>query len=114
MAIDLDAPGGIRALRSRLGLSQESFSRTVEVSSRSVERWEAKGTQTDDAETLRRVSLLSEISRLATEVYGADVSAFMTTPRRSLAMRTPKEALVKGDLEAVREVLIGALEGSWA
>jgi transcriptional regulator with XRE-family HTH domain len=114
MAINVRTPGEIRALRSHLGLSQESFSRAVDVSARSIERWEAKGARTDDAATLRRVSLLAEISQLATEVYGPDVEVFMRTPRRSLEMRTPKEALVRGDLEAVREVLITALEGTWA
>lgn len=113
MAISVQAPR-IRALRSRLGLSQESFSRALDVSTRSVERWEAKGASTEDGETIRRVSALEEISRLTTEVYGPDVESFMRTPRRSLGMRTPKEALVRGDLEAVRQVLIGSLEGDWA
>jgi transcriptional regulator with XRE-family HTH domain len=104
----------IRDLRSRLGLSQESLSRALDVSTRSVERWEAKGATTDHTETIRRVSLLEEISRLADEVYGPAVESFMQTPRRSLEMRTPKEALVRGDFEAVRQTLIRALEGDWA
>ncbi len=114
MAISVRAPGEIRALRSLLGLSQESFSRAVDVSARSVERWEATGARSGDAKVLRRVGLLAEISQLAAEVYGPDVDSFMRTPRRTLAMRTPKEALVRGDLEDVREVLIQALEGNWA
>ena len=113
MAISVQAPR-IRALRSRLGLSQESFSRALDVSTRSVERWEAKGASTEDGETIRRVAALEEISRLTNEVYGADVESFMRTPRRGLGMRTPKEALVRGDLEAVRQVLIGSLGGDWA
>jgi transcriptional regulator with XRE-family HTH domain len=113
MAISVQAPE-IRALRSRLGLSQESFARVLDVSTRSVERWEAKGATTEDGETIRRVTVLEEISGLANEVYGADLDSFMRTPRRSLEMRTPKEALVRGDLEAVRQVLIRSLEGNWA
>jgi transcriptional regulator with XRE-family HTH domain len=113
VATDIRAGGAIRGLRSRLGLSQESFSRALDVSARSVERWEAKGARVEDAELVRRVSLLDEIARLANEVYGSDLSTFMRTPRRSLEMRTPKEAIVRGDLDAVREVLIQALEGNW-
>jgi transcriptional regulator with XRE-family HTH domain len=113
MAMSEQAPQ-LRALRSRLGLSQESFSRALDVSTRSVERWEAKGATTEDSETIRRVSVLEEISQLAKEVYGTDVETFMRTPRRSLEMRTPKEALVRGDLDAVRQVLIRSLEGDWA
>ncbi len=104
----------IRELRSDLGLSQETFSRALDVSARSVERWEAKGTTTADANTVRRIALLIEILRLAQEVYGNDVAAFLSTPRRSLDLRTPKEALVRGDLEAVRLALIRSLEGDWA
>jgi DNA-binding transcriptional regulator YiaG len=33
----------IKTLRHGLGLSQESLSRVLDVSARSVERWEAKG-----------------------------------------------------------------------
>jgi transcriptional regulator with XRE-family HTH domain len=114
VAIDPRAPGEIRSLRSHLGLSQESFSRAVEVSARSVERWEAKGARIEDGAILRRVALLAEIAQLAGEVYGEGIDTFMRTPRRSLAMRSPKEALVRGDLEAVREILIRSLEGTWA
>lgn len=114
MAIDVRAAGELRALRSRLGLSRESFSRALDVSTRSVERWEARGARTEDPGTMRRAALLAEIAQLAGEVYHGDVEAFMVTPRRALAMRTPKEAIVRGDLEAVREVLIGALGGHWA
>lgn len=115
MAMEVRTPErDLRALRADLGLSQESFSRALDVSARSVERWEAKGTTTADADTGRRVALLSEILRLAREVYGNDVLLFLSTPRRSLGQRTPKEALVRGDLEAVRLVLIRSLEGDWA
>lgn len=104
----------IRTLRGRLGLSQELFSRVLDVSARSVERWEAKPTTRVDAETSRRLAVTEEILALAGEVYGTNVDAFMATPRRSLAMRTPREAMVRGDLEDVRQVLVNSLEGHWA
>ena len=104
----------IRSLRGRLGLSQELFSRVLDVSARSVERWEAKDATRVDAETSRRLAVTVEILSLAGEVYGDDVEAFMATPRRSLAMRTPREAMVRGDLEAVRQLLVNSLEGHWA
>lgn len=53
----------------------------------------------------------TEIARLAAEVYGDGVPAFMATPRRSLGMRTPAEAIAAGDFDGVRNVLINALEG---
>lgn len=55
-----------------------------------------------------------EIARLAREVYGDGIEGFMTTPRRSLGMRTPAEAIASGDLDGVRTVLIDDLEGHYA
>jgi hypothetical protein len=55
-----------------------------------------------------------EILSLIEEVYAVHVSEFMATPRRSLDMRTPREAMIHGDLNAVRQVLVNALEGHWA
>ena len=103
----------LRTIRGRLGLSQESFSRVLDVSARSVERWEARGATRMDAEAARRLAVTQEILALAVEVYGEDVATFMTTPRRSLGLRTPREAMVRGDLEQVRQVLVDGLEGHW-
>lgn len=104
----------IRKLRERLGLSQESMSRALDVSARSVERWEAATSASGSADIQRRLALMAEIAELATEVFGDEVQTFMTTPRRSLGMRTPREALIRGDLESVRRLLVNALEGHWA
>jgi|SRR5579862_1857424 len=106
----------IRSLRASLGLSQELFSRVLDVSARSVERWEARGAVAVaiDDDVSRRLVATREILALAAEAYNGDVPAFMTTPRRSLRMRTPREAMIHGDLEAVRQLLINALEGHWA
>jgi len=52
-----------------------------------------------------------EVIRLAREVYGEGVARYMSTPRRSLGMRTPAEAIADGDVAAVRAVLIAALDG---
>jgi uncharacterized protein (DUF2384 family) len=90
------------------------MSRVLDVSTRTVERWEARGSASESAETQRRLATVSEIAELAREVYGDDVAAFMSTPRRSLAMKTPREALMRGDLDGVRQLLINALEGHWA
>lgn len=107
-------PIALRSVRDRLGLSQESFSRALDVSARSVERWESGRTASPSADVARRLVLVTEIAALADEVYGGEVPMFMAMPRRSLGMRTPREAMTHGDLEAVRQVLINALEGHWA
>lgn len=104
----------IRIARVNLGLSRELMSRVLEVSSRSVERWESRERVSLTPDVQRRLATVSEIAELAQEVYGDSVAGFMSTPRRSLGMRTPREAMVHGDLDAVRDTLINALEGHWA
>lgn len=105
----------ISALRGKLGVSRETLARIVDVSARTVERWEAANLDLSEVGSVRRLIGVSEIADLAQEVYGADgIERFLVTPRRSLQMRTPKEAMVQGDLEGVRAVLVNALEGHWA
>lgn len=94
----------IRLIRDRLGLSQESFARVLDVSARSAARWEATGTAPVKADTSRRLAKATEILTLAQEVYGADIASFMSTPRRGLDLRTPLEAMLHSDLERVRQL----------
>lgn len=112
MTMEMRLPA-LRTLRAGLGLSQESLSRALDVSARSVERWEA-GAKTENAETIRRIAVLSEIADLVREVYGDEPAAFMSTPRKSLSGHTPREALLRGDLDLVLGVLARALNGEWA
>jgi uncharacterized protein (DUF2384 family) len=67
-----------------------------------------------NADASRRLAVTREILALAAEVYGSEVDRFMATPRRSLGMRTPREAMIHGDLESVRQLLINGVEGHWA
>ncbi len=100
-------------LRGRLGLSQEMLARALEVSGRSVERWES-GSSLSDPRVLRVLDRLKEIARLGEEVYGDALPTFMRTPRRSLDGRTPIQALARGDIEPLFITLVRASEGSWA
>ena len=103
----------IKTLRRGLVLSQESLSRLLDVGARSVERWEAKGARSASGGTQWRLPLLMEIVGLARETYGDGVAVFMAMPRRSLGMRTARESLIHGDLDAVRELLVNELESHW-
>lgn len=46
----------------------------------------------------------------AAEAYGDSLDAFLATPRRSLGMRTPAQALAAGGLDAVRRLIGNAVE----
>jgi transcriptional regulator with XRE-family HTH domain len=111
MTMELSRPN-LRGLRSALGFSRESIARVLDVSTRTVERWEG-GTNTDNAEVMRRLDELSEVVRLGQEIYGDDLARFMATPRQSLGNRTPAAVLVRGDLDDVLGILSQAYEGQW-
>jgi transcriptional regulator with XRE-family HTH domain len=111
MTTELSRPN-LRGLRSALGFSRESIARVLDVSTRTVERWEG-GTNTQNADALLRLGELGEIVRLGQEIYGTDLARFMATPRLSLGNRTPAAALVRGDLEDVLDILSQAYEGQW-
>lgn len=112
MPIELSHPD-LRRLRADLGFSQEALARALDVSARTVERWE-RGAGLGAAEMLRRVDQLAELAALGREVYGDDLPRFMTTPRRSLDRRTPAAAVMRGDLQEVMGILAQAYEGQWA
>lgn len=111
MTMELSRPD-VRGLRAALGFSRESIARVLEVSTRTIERWEG-GAETENALALRRLDELSEIVQLGQEIYGDDLARFMTTPRRSIDYRTPAAALVRGDLDDVLGILAQAHEGQW-
>ncbi len=100
----------LRSLRSALGFSRESVARVLDVSTRTVERWEG-GANTENARALLRLDELAEIVRLGQEIYGDDLARFMATPRQSLGNRTPAAVMVRGDLDDVLDVLSQAYEG---
>ncbi|MDQ3552975.1 MAG: helix-turn-helix transcriptional regulator [Chloroflexota bacterium] len=102
----------LRALRADLGFSQEALARALDVSARTVERWEG-GAGPGAPEMLRRVDQLAELATLGREVYGVGLARFMTTPRRSLGHRTPAASVIRGDIEEVMGILTQAYEGQW-
>jgi transcriptional regulator with XRE-family HTH domain len=102
----------LRQLRASLGLSQEGLARILDVAGRTVERWEA-GFVPSSAAALRLLDQLDEIAALGREVYGDDLRRFMATPRRSLGLRTPTAALMRGEIGEVLSVLAQAAEGQW-
>ena len=106
-------PRDVRALRDRLGLSQEMLARVLDVSSRTVERWEA-GASPADHRVVLLLARIDEVATLGTEVYGTGLAQFMRMPRRALGGRTPTAALAAGDLDGVMSLLAQAAEGQWA
>lgn len=65
-------------------------------------------------DTSERIAIPEDIVELAREVYGDRVEQFMVTPRRSLGLKSPLEAIADGEADAVRGVVIDDYEGHWA
>ncbi|MBA2557491.1 MAG: hypothetical protein H0V12_09155 [Chloroflexi bacterium] len=102
----------VQDLRAKLRFSRESLARALDVSTRTVERWEG-GAVTENPAVFRRLDELSEIVELGQAVYGEAFPRFLVTPRRSLAGRSPAAALLRGDVADVRDLLAQTHEGQW-
>ena len=61
-----------------------------------------------------RIGSGGDLATLLDEVYGDSLQTFLDTTRRTLAGRTPRQALIDGDAAAVREVAIRDLHGDWS
>lgn len=103
----------LRVLRGVLGISQEMLARVLDVSSRSVERWEAGAVPTDQR-VLRLIDRIDEVATRGLEVYGDGLATYMRMPRRALGGRSPAAALVAGEFDGVMGLLAQAAEAQFA
>src|SRR4051794_27514089 len=68
-------------IRARLGLSRERMARLMNVSAKTIQRWEEGGALPASADLRDRLARLEEIAELGTTVYTADGFArFLITP----------------------------------
>ncbi len=100
-------------LRGQLGISRESLARLLDVSAKSIERWEGRGTLPVGLALRQRLAQLHEVAALAQAVFEADgARAFVRTPLPALAGRTPLQAIAAGEGERVLAVLATFYEGA--
>lgn len=99
-------------IRTDMGLSREKMARIVDVSSKTIERWE-KG---ETFPTSRRVNQLyremREMVELGLMVFTVEGFKWLITqPVPALDDRTPYEMLELGDVESVTGFLAAGYEG---
>ena len=100
-------------LRRELAISREAMARLLEVSAKSVERWEERGTLPNSVALRQRLAQLREILALAHVVFEPDgMRTFMGTPMPALGGRTPLQAIAGGDGDRVLGVLATLYEGA--
>ena len=112
MTIAMPAPTlDLRAIRGGIGVSQERLARMLDVSVRTVERWERGGLPLD--RTIReRVAKLQQIAELGREVYTAEGwQAFLVTPMPVFGGQTAIQLLGAGKADQVLGALAADYEG---
>lgn len=101
----------IPALRAQLGLSQEALAQVLEVSVRTVARWERREARPSPL-AQRRLALLLDLLQKARALFKReqDAAAWLSTPNPLLGDKTPLDRLAApGGLEDVRD-LLGRIE----
>ena len=103
------APGN---LRSAFGLSRERMARLVDVSAKTIERWEASASPPAGRVARQRWTVLQQIASVGLLVYTpAGFQAFLTTPLPTLEGRTPLQTIEAGREREVFAALVADYEG---
>lgn len=102
-----------RDLRAAFRLSRERLARLLGVSSKTVERWEAKPVRPARDETRARLAQLREIADLGATVYGRDgLAAFLDAPLAEFAGLTALQLIERGEADRVLAALAADYEGA--
>ena len=106
------SPPSIRHIRQALGLSRERMARVLDVSAKSIERWEAQDALPPNRYVRRVLGQLQEIVDLGLVVFTADgFRKFMANPLPLFDGRTALQLVEDGRAEEVFGELAGLYEG---
>lgn len=100
------------ALRGSFGLSRERMAHLLDVSAKTIERWEARREPPTNPAARRRLAQLDEIAALGLAVYAPEgFRLFLTTPMPVFGGRTALQLIELGEGEAVMGALAADYEG---
>lgn len=101
-----------RELRSDLDLSRERMARLVDVSSKTIERWEERESLPASARVRVQLSRLAELRDLGLTVYTPEgFKRFLRTPLPIFNGRTALHMVEQGETEQVITALAADYEG---
>src|SRR5579859_4563935 len=101
-----------RRIRDALGMSRERMARALDVSARTVERWEAGGELPVNRTGRQQLLVLQQIVDLGAIVYGPDTfRRFLTLPMGLFGGRTPAQLIERGEADRVYSALAADYEG---
>jgi len=99
-------------IRSQLRVSRERMARLMDVSAKTIQRWEERDALPASAELRERLARLQEIAELGTTVYTADGFAqFLITPLPAFGGLSAIQMIEQGRADAVLAALAGDYEG---
>jgi transcriptional regulator with XRE-family HTH domain len=106
-------PIGLRDLRDAFRLSRERLARLLGVSTKTVERWEAKPTRPARDEIRLRMAQLREIADLGAAVYTREgLADFLDAPLAEFDGRTAIQLIERGEADRVLAALAADHEGA--
>lgn len=101
-----------RNLRERLGVSRERMGRLMDVSAKTIQRWEAKNTAPESLRLRRRLALIDEIINVGLLVYTEEgFHEFMITPLAEFDSCTALQLIERDQEERVLAALASDYEG---
>lgn len=99
-------------IRSQLHLSRERMGRLMDVSAKTIQRWEEGAALPGSAELRERLARLHEIVDLGTVVYAPEGFAqFLITPLPTFDGRCALQMIEQGRADAVLAALAADYEG---
>lgn len=102
-----------RQVRELLHVSREKMGRLLDVSAKTVERWEESDQLPSKSPHLERLSAMREIAKLGLMIYGPEgFSRFLQVPLAEFAGRSPLQLIANGEAGKVISALAADYEGS--
>ncbi|MBM2811698.1 MAG: hypothetical protein HW416_2457 [Chloroflexi bacterium] len=112
MAVRKTAITGPSYLRENLGLSRERMARLLDVSAKSVERWEEQGALPTNPFVRQRLAKIEEITHLGLIVYTQDgLRRFLATPMAEFEGLSALQLVQIGHADRVLAALAADYEG---
>ncbi|MBI2864019.1 MAG: helix-turn-helix domain-containing protein [Chloroflexi bacterium] len=102
----------MRKLRENLRLSRERMARMLDVSAKTIERWEERDSLPTSRTHLQRLSMIQEIVKLGLAVYSPEgFRQFLTTPLAVFDAHTALQLVELGQADRVLAALAADYEG---
>jgi DNA-binding XRE family transcriptional regulator len=99
-------------LRRDLDLSRERMARLVDVSAKTIERWEEQKSLPSDNRVRIQLAQIQQVRDLGLTVYTLDgFRLFMRTPLPTVGGRTPLQLIEQGQIDDVIAALASDYEG---